>query len=114
MLLIKQLKVFVSENPEEELKKKIKKELKISDDDILDIEILRQSVDARKKSELFFVYNVAIRLRKSEDVFLKRKFKFDIEKYNPLSYKIPLVKKYILKKIDDKYVIEEDEKYDSK
>ena len=92
MLLIKQLKVLVSKEPEKDLRKKIQKELKVSQDDIVNVEILRQSVDARKKNELFFVYNVAVSLRKSEEVFLKRKYKFTVEKYEPVSYKIPEVK----------------------
>ena len=41
-------------------------------DEVLSMEILRQSVDARKKQELFYVYNVALQLRDKEDLILKR------------------------------------------
>lgn len=83
------------------------------------------------KSETVYA-SVAGNLCLEQDMMTWRKIKFDtipckgdlLVYFNTAGYqmdsnesefhKIPLVKKYILKKIDDKYVIEEDEKYDSK
>lgn len=76
--------------------------------------------------------SVAGNLCLEQDMITWRKIKFDfipkrgdlLVYYNTAGYqmdsnesefhKIPLVKKYVVKKIDDKYVIEEDKKYDCK
>ncbi len=91
MILLKQVKVLVSDQPKQALKNKILKELKLQKDEVLSMEILRQSVDARKKQELFYVYNVALQLRDKEDLILKRKYKFSVEPYEKIPFEIPFV-----------------------
>ncbi|MCR4675416.1 MAG: FAD-dependent oxidoreductase [Lachnospiraceae bacterium] len=93
MILLKQVKVPVTNNPKEALKKKIIKELRISSEELLEFEILRQSVDARKKTDLFFVYNVCVSIKGNEDKFLKRKYKFCIEPYHPVVYRYGYISK---------------------
>ncbi len=46
----------------EELKKTITKKLRLSEQEILSLKILKKSVDARKKNELMFVYTVVVEL----------------------------------------------------
>ena len=91
MILLKQVKVLVSDQPKQALKNKILKELKLQKDEVLSMEILRQSVDARKKQELFYVYNVALKLRDKENLILKRKYKFSVEPYEKIPFEIPFV-----------------------
>ena len=52
---------------------KIKKLLKISSGDLLSWTIRRQSLDARKKPELFFVYTVEAEVKKEKQVLKKGK-----------------------------------------
>ncbi|MCR5545208.1 MAG: FAD-dependent oxidoreductase [Lachnospiraceae bacterium] len=88
MIILKQFKVPVTKTPEETLREKIIKEFKISKEDLETVEILRQSVDARKKSNLFYVYNVSVQLKNNEDKILKRKYKFSVEPYCPTPYSV--------------------------
>lgn len=57
MIRINQLKLPISHS-KEELLKKAAKTLKVNPAQIQDLRIIRQSLDARKKPELFFVYSV--------------------------------------------------------
>ena len=57
MIRIRQLKLPV-EHSREELTKKAAKALRVKPEDISRIHIERQSLDARKKPELFFVYTI--------------------------------------------------------
>lgn len=70
MLTIQQLKLPVS-HTEGELEKKILKTLKIKKEELLSWTIRRQSLDARKKPELFFVYTIDAEVKK-ENTILKR------------------------------------------
>lgn len=70
MLRVQQLKLPVS-HTREELEKKIQKTLKVSKEELLSWSIRKQSLDARKKPELFFVYTVDASVKKEKQV-LKR------------------------------------------
>ena len=70
MLRIQQVKLPVS-HTKEELEKKIRKLLKLQEQELVSWTIRRQSLDARKKPELFFVYTVDVEVR-NEPKLLKR------------------------------------------
>ena len=70
MLRVQQLKLPVA-HTREELEKKIQKTLKVSKEELLSWSIRKQSLDARKKPELFFVYTVDVSVKKEKQV-LKR------------------------------------------
>lgn len=70
MLTIQQLKLLVS-HTENELEKKIIKTLKIKKEELLSWSIRKQSLDARKKPDLFFVYTIDAEVKK-ESTVLKR------------------------------------------
>lgn len=70
MLRIQQVKLPVS-HTKEELEKKIRKLLKLQEQELVSWTIRRQSLDARKKPELFFVYTVDVEVRNEAKV-LKR------------------------------------------
>ena len=62
MIRIQQLKLPVT-HTQEELEQKIRKTLKIGKHDLQEIELLRRSIDARKKSELKYVYQLDVKMR---------------------------------------------------
>ena len=58
MIRINQIKIGIS-HTEIELRNKIKKTLKLNNDNFT-YRIIKKSIDARKKPELFFVYSIAV------------------------------------------------------
>ena len=69
MIQIQQIKVSIQENEQEKaLRKKICKLLRITDSEILSIDIRKKSIDARKKPELYYVYTVYVSVSKKISV----------------------------------------------
>lgn len=73
MLLITQLKVNI-EILENDLLRIIAKKLKISSDKIIDFSIIRRSLDARRKDNILFVYNIRANVKDEKNI-LKAKIK---------------------------------------
>ena len=71
MIRIRQIKVLVSKNSDDKLKFKCAKRLKIRDKDIKDIKIIKKSIDARHKPEIYYSYVVDIKV-KNEKYILKK------------------------------------------
>ena len=87
MIRIQQLKLPIR-HTEADLKARILKKLGIREDAMISYEIRKQSIDARKKPELFYVYTADVNVRK-EAALKKKKKQSDIlflEKEKP--YKI--------------------------
>ena len=86
MLRIQQIKLPVS-HTKEALEKKIRKILKLQEQELVSWTIRRQSLDARKKPELFFVYTIDAEV-KNESKVLKRVHNNNImsTKIKPFSY----------------------------
>ncbi|MCR4588428.1 MAG: NAD(P)-binding protein [Lachnospiraceae bacterium] len=86
MIRISQLKsrVFLTR---EELIKKTADYLGISPGSLHHFEILKESIDARKKGDLWILYSVAVSCD-TEGKLLKKRLK-NIEPYKPVIYKIP-------------------------
>lgn len=70
MLRVNQVKIK-TEHTEEQLRKKAAEMLHISQQDILDMKIVRQSIDARRKPEIFYSYSLDVKV-KNEDRVLHR------------------------------------------
>ena len=70
MILIQQLKLPVTHTAED-FQKKILKTLHIREKDLISVRICRQSLDARKKPELYYVYTVEAEVKQESQV-LKR------------------------------------------
>ncbi|MGN0398926.1 MAG: NAD(P)/FAD-dependent oxidoreductase [Blautia sp.] len=70
MITIQQLKLPVSHTPEE-LEQKILKTLKIKKESLLSFRIRKQSLDSRKKPDLYFVYTIDAAVEKESAVFKK-------------------------------------------
>ena len=77
MIRIRQIKINIEDNQIESLRNKVSKLLKISLQDILELKIIKKSLDARKKENLFFVYEVDIKT-KLENKILKNNKNKDI------------------------------------
>ena len=70
MIRIQQLKLPIT-HTEEELLAGVSKKLKIAKKDIISWEIIRQSVDARRKPSLFYVYTIDVKIENEARVFKK-------------------------------------------
>lgn len=97
MIRINQIKLPI-EHTKEMLVGKVCRQLRITESDLLEFHIVKQSIDARKKPELFFVYaaNVVV---KDEAKVLKRNRDKNVMEVTEKSYQIPKVKK------EDKLVV---------
>ena len=86
MLRISQLKLPVEHDPDQ-IRLKLIKTLKIREEELLEYQVRKQSLDARKKPELFYVYMVDFRV-KNEKALL-RKTKNKVQKIEEKPYRIP-------------------------
>ena len=86
MLRIRQIKLPVNHS-ENDLKTKIAKKLKIKENDILDFKINKQSIDARQKDNLMYVYEIDANI-KNEKQTLKPHLK-DVTESPDETYKLP-------------------------
>ena len=69
MIRIQQLKLPIT-HTEQQLLQKAAKILRIKSDSILEYKIRRQSVDARRKSEISFVYTIDVKVKDQAGVFI--------------------------------------------
>lgn len=98
MIAINQLKIEISFQNKKAvpidanvLRKKAAKLLGMSDTQICEIEILKHSIDARKKPQLFYVYTLGVRLKekKQEEQLIRRCKNANISLYSPKTYIFP-------------------------
>ena len=68
MIRIKNIKIDVENDNLCFLKKKITKKIKVNDSDIIDLTIKKKSIDARNKSEIFYVYDVCLSLKNEREI----------------------------------------------
>ena len=87
MIRITQLKLPI-EHHKEEIRKKAAKMLHIPENQIEEIQIVRQSLDARRKNELLFVYTVDLRVKR-ESAILKKVHNNNIMSINLVKYVFP-------------------------
>ncbi len=88
MIKIRQLKVSVNSNTQDQIKQKIALKLNINLNEIDYFQISKQSIDARKAPKIFFVYEVIVKI-KNENIILKKFNNNDVCKYIPNDYKMP-------------------------
>lgn len=88
MIRIRQIKVSIDKDNKEEIKKKIVKKLNCSETDIINIKISKKSLDARSKPDLYYIYEVDIKVN-NEDKLLKRNKDKDVLSTPDEMYKIP-------------------------
>ncbi len=91
MIRINQLKLNINQ-PESRLHDKIRKALKLSDNITFDYEIVKKSIDARKKEQLMYIYSVEVVLKNTnEAVVLKKLHDNNITSTNANKYTFPPV-----------------------
>ncbi|MBO4324658.1 MAG: FAD-dependent oxidoreductase [Lachnospiraceae bacterium] len=76
----------------EDLVRAAAKELRVKDGDILELAIVKQSIDARKKDRIVFLYALAVRM-KDENRFLRKGF----EAYKPKRYRYEITGTSVMK-----------------
>lgn len=74
MLRVTGIKITIDQN-EIDLKKALLKKLKIKEGDLLEYRIYKESIDARKKDQLYFVYTVDVKVKNEEKVLKNNKSK---------------------------------------
>ena len=94
MIKIDQLKLSIDSN-EQDILNAISKKLKLSTKSIIEYSILKKSVDARKKPDIYFVYSIAVKLSAEDEGKVLSRFKKDnnINKYSSKTYAYPKPKK---------------------
>lgn len=75
----------------EQLVQKCYKTLQVSHQDVTQFEIIKRSIDARKKPELFYTYAIDIACKNEDKILKKCKYKY-AEKSNTIPYVFPPVK----------------------
>lgn len=104
MIIIRDIKVKLNNDityQQESLLKKSASLMRIKPSDILELKILKRSIDARKKPELFYNYQVVIRTN-NEDNILKKNKNNKIAKYKEVIYNEP---RFIGEKENNIYII---------
>ena len=87
MIKVNQLKLPI-EHSESALEHKLLKTLHISGEQLISYTILKQSIDSRKKNELYYVYVVSVELQK-EKAFLSYNKNPNIVPFTPIKYTFP-------------------------
>lgn len=87
MIRIRQLKIDIYNDNTAAIKNKVSKLLRVTSSDILDFDIVKKSLDARKKDHLTYVYELDVTLNKDKETRILKNnqskdiFKSEIEKY---------------------------------
>ena len=88
MIQIQQLKLPI-EHTTDDLYQKAAKTLRISPKQILELSIKKQSIDARKKEQLSYVYTLYVKTEREEQI-LKRIHHKDVSICHPKEYEFVL------------------------
>lgn len=71
MILVRQVRVEVGHNSSTEIKKSLVKKLGIKEEEIVSFRLVRESIDARKKEDVHYSYEIEVSLKKEENVLKK-------------------------------------------
>ena len=78
MIRVRQVKVRVSDNDISKIKMIVAKKIKVNVNEINNIEIVKRSLDARYKPDLFYIYEVDIDINNEKDILNRNKSNNDI------------------------------------
>lgn len=84
MIRVRQVKINLNENNKDAIKRKVALKLKVNIKEIKSIKISKQSLDARKKDNLFYVYEIDVELQNENKVLNNKSndiIKTPLEKY---------------------------------
>lgn len=88
MIRVNQVKIKV-EHTKEQLVRKTADVLRVSPTEIQELKIVRQSIDARKKPDVFYSYTVDVKLTKEDKVIKKLKNNNQVSIVTPVEYQFP-------------------------
>ena len=92
MIRVRQVRIKINDDNIYNIRKKIVKMLRIENSDIVDLSINKKSIDARDKNDIFYVYEIDLKL-KSEN---KIRFSDNVVRVFDEEYKyVPNLKKDI-------------------
>ena len=81
MIRVSQIKISI-DDPIEKVKELLLKQLKLKESDLLEYRIYKQSIDARRRGKLDFVYTVDIAVKDEAKILAKKVTKcFDNTRY---------------------------------
>lgn len=72
MIRVRQVKVKIEENTESKIKEVVSKKLKLLPKDIHSFQIHKRSLDARKKENIYYIYEIDLATPKEEEILRKR------------------------------------------
>lgn len=81
MLQYRQCKIDYRKDNTKEIQKKLAAKLHIRPEEITEMQIVKKSIDARKKPELFLNYTVAFTGRNEEDILKHNRKNKNLSKY---------------------------------
>lgn len=87
MIKVRQIKIDVLKDSKEARLKALTKKMKLNANQILDVKINRQSIDARDKNQIFYVYELLVTI-KGEDQYLKNNKNPDILMHHNEKFKL--------------------------
>ncbi|WP_027340317.1 NAD(P)/FAD-dependent oxidoreductase [Halonatronum saccharophilum] len=83
MLRVSNIRISINDN-EDKLEDEIVKTLKINKDDLISYKIFRESIDARSRHNIYFIYTIDVKVKDEEDVL--KESKGNVSKSSNLSY----------------------------
>jgi len=90
MILVRNIRLSLSED-EQSLTRKALKKLKLPEDALKEIRLIKRSLDARKKNDIHYVCTVALSVRGDEAKIVERAKSADVSIYEKKQYHIPMV-----------------------
>ena len=99
MIRLRQIKIEVNKDSSDYLKEKIIKKLNIKRDDLVDYEIIKKSIDARDKREIYYSYEIDVilknesKIKKNKDILeiVKEEYSYPKEGEHTLEYRPVIV-----------------------
>ena len=90
MIRIRQIKIPIEDYKQKNIKKYICKKIKCTEEDINKIKIIKQSLDARKKTNIFYILEVDITCKNQQTILKKNINNNDVFKSPEEKYKYPI------------------------
>ena len=89
MIRIRQIKIPIEKDEISEIKTQICRKIRCIEKDILDIKIIKKSLDARKKPNIYYIYEVDLTIKKEKEILKHNLNNQDIFQTPKEKYQIP-------------------------
>ena len=88
MIQVNNLSISIYKS-KDDLLKKVAKELKVKQTDIIKFDVIKKSIDARKKEDVKYVYSLAVEVKEETKLLKKLAGSINISKYEESTYILP-------------------------